>query len=218
MPGSRRRPDSALERALAALRVALDATRAPWMIIGGIAIIAHGVRRMTTDIDACVRGDAIGVEALLAALSRHGIEPRIPDAAAFARSNLVLLLRHRETGVDLDVSLAWTSFEHEALEARTETRFGSTRAPMATVEDLIVFKAVAGRARDRDDVAALLDLHGDIDVTRVKQRVTELAELAEAPEMLAMLELLPERPTRSPRPQPARSATKPRPARPKRRR
>lgn len=29
------------------------------MVIGGIAIIARGVRRMTTDIDAVVRGDRV---------------------------------------------------------------------------------------------------------------------------------------------------------------
>jgi hypothetical protein len=29
------------------------------MVIGGIAVIARGVRRLTTDIDAAVRGDAI---------------------------------------------------------------------------------------------------------------------------------------------------------------
>lgn len=54
-----------LEDALAALAGALDEAGAPWMIIGGIAVIARGVRRFTTDIDAAVRGDAITIERLL---------------------------------------------------------------------------------------------------------------------------------------------------------
>jgi len=33
------------------------------MVIGGIAVIAHGVQRMTTDIDAVVQGDAVSVMA-----------------------------------------------------------------------------------------------------------------------------------------------------------
>jgi len=47
-----------LEVAFADLGSALTATGVPWMVIGGIAVIARGVRRMTTDIDAAVRGDS----------------------------------------------------------------------------------------------------------------------------------------------------------------
>ena len=45
------------------------------MVIGGVAVIAHGVRRLTTDVDAVVRGDAITAEALIDVFARHGIEP-----------------------------------------------------------------------------------------------------------------------------------------------
>ncbi len=50
-----------IEAALSAIRRGLDAMGVPWMIIGGIAVIARGVRRMTTDIDAVVLGDAAPV-------------------------------------------------------------------------------------------------------------------------------------------------------------
>ena len=125
MPEKRAKAERLLEDALAALARALDDAGAPWMVIGGIAIIAHGVRRFTTDIDAAVRGDAISIDQLLEALARHDIVPRIPDAAAFAQANLVLLARHAPTGVDLDVSQAWSSFEHEALAARERARLAA---------------------------------------------------------------------------------------------
>jgi hypothetical protein len=35
------------------------------MVIGGIAVIARGVRRMTTDIDATVRGDQADIGSLV---------------------------------------------------------------------------------------------------------------------------------------------------------
>ena len=66
MAVKRARSERLLEDALSALNTALTASRAPWMIIGGIALIARGVRPFTTDIDAAVRGDAITVESLLA--------------------------------------------------------------------------------------------------------------------------------------------------------
>lgn len=158
------------------------------MIIGGIAVIARGVRRFTTDIDVAVRGDAIDVQRLSRVLKRHGIEPRIPDALDFARKNLVLLVRHRTTGADLDVSLAWSSFEHAALDAADEASFGAVRTKMATPADLVVFKSIAGRPRDWEDVETLLTLYPRIGLARVRARVCELAELADAPELLTQLD------------------------------
>jgi hypothetical protein len=106
-----------------------------------------------------VRGDAVDVDTLVKALARRKILPRIPDAVAFARANLVLLLRHEPTGVDLDVSFAWSAFEQEALVAATPCAFGRVVAPMATPDDLVVFKAIAGRPKDAEDAEALLVLH-----------------------------------------------------------
>lgn len=105
---------------------------------------------------------------MLATLAKFAIVPRIADAVAFAETNLVLLLRHRETGVDLDLSLAWSTFEHDALATSTITSFGRVRAPMCTPESLVVFKAIAGRPKDVEDAEALLALYPDIDRQRVR--------------------------------------------------
>jgi hypothetical protein len=171
--------DRKLEAALADLAAALNATAVPWMVIGGIAVISRGVRRMTTDIDATVRGDQLDVTSLLKALAKKRIVPRIRDAERFASESLVLLLKHQLTGVELDVSMAWTDFEHEALAASSITTFGVARAPMAQAEDLIVFKAIAGRPKDIQDATTLLVLYPEIDRARVRRRVRQLAALAE---------------------------------------
>jgi hypothetical protein len=175
--------DRRLEEALRDLTAALSATGALWMVIGGIAVIARGVRRFTADIDAAIRGDEVTIDQLLAALAQKRIAPRIDDAAQFARENLVLLLRHGPSGVEFDVSLAWTEFEHEAIAGATVAAFGSVKAPMARPEDLVVFKAIAGRGKDMDDVAALLALYPTLDLVRVRARVRELAALADSPEL-----------------------------------
>jgi hypothetical protein len=156
VPGERGRGERRIEDALRALGAALDATGAPWMIIGGIAVIARGVRRMTTDIDAAVRGDAVELERLVGALKKKRMVPRIPRAEQFARANLVLLVRHEPTGVDLDISLAWTAFEQEALGARERVRYGRVAVPMARPEDLVIYKAMAHRPKDVEDAQSLL--------------------------------------------------------------
>jgi hypothetical protein len=209
------RAERLLEDALAALVRALEESGAPWAIIGGIAVIARGVRRFTTDVDAAVRGDAIQTRQLTRLLAKHEIAPRIKGALRFAEQNLVLLLRHVPTGVDIDVSFAWSTFEHEALEASTPTRFGTVEARMCAPESLIVFKAVAGRPKDRDDIETLLSLYPRIDRQRVRTRVAELSELAEAPEMLQafdtlLAELAPTKPlaARSPKPKTRKPASR----------
>jgi hypothetical protein len=158
------------------------------MVIGGIAVIARGVRRFTADIDAAVRGDEIQVNTLIAALAKKRIVPRTADAELFARESLVLLMRHEPSGVDFDISFAWTEFEHEAIAAATVAAFGSVKVPMARPEDLIVFKSIAGRGKDMDDVSALLALYPQLDVARVRARVRELSSLADAPELAVGLE------------------------------
>ncbi len=45
MPGKPKQGERLLEEALAALTAGLAESGAPWMVIGGIAIIARGVRR-----------------------------------------------------------------------------------------------------------------------------------------------------------------------------
>jgi hypothetical protein len=173
---------------LRAIASALGDTKAPWMVIGGIAVIARGVRRLTTDIDAAVRGDAIEVSTLVRALAKKGIVPRISNAEAFAGENLVLLLRHEPSGVDFDVSFAWTEFEHRAIAAATDATFAAVHAPMARPEDLIVFKSIAGRGKDIDDVITLLTLYPKLDRDLLRARVRELAALADTPELADSLE------------------------------
>ena len=213
MPAKPRRGERLLEDALRALCNGLDETGAPWMIIGGIAGIARGIARFTTDIDAAVRGDAVTVRGLVEHLGRHRISPRIDDAITFAEENLVLLLRHEPTGVDLDVSFAWSGFEHEALDARTVVSFGRVRAPMVTPDDLLVFKAIAGRPKDAQDAEALLALYPALDLARARRRVRELAALAEAPELATQFETWlrrrPARPHRRPAAAKPRARRKP---------
>src|SRR4051812_3050170 len=127
--------------ALAALDRALRVTKAPYMIIGGIAVIARGVPRHTDDIDGTVWADGLDLAALLSALRAERIEPRIADAVEFAGQNQVFLLRHLPTSTDIDLSLAWLPFEQEALAAAEHLDLRGIDLPVARAEDLVIYKA-----------------------------------------------------------------------------
>lgn len=165
------------------------------MCIGGIAAIAQGVRRTTTDIDATFRGEGVDLTALLRRFARHGIRPRVTDALAFARQSQVLLLEHTASGVELDISLAWLAFEHEALAQPTTIDFAGVRVPAARPEDLVIYKLFAGRPQDFKDAEALLLMHRrSIDLARVRAVLAHLGEMAEEPEIAARVDEIDERP------------------------
>jgi hypothetical protein len=174
-----------LEAALFSLKKGLDQVGAPWMVIGGIAVIVRGVRRTTTDIDAAVRGDGASLAHVLESLAAHDIVGRIPDAEEFAQASMVLLLRHSPTGVDLDVSFAWSEFEYEALSQCSMARFGKISVPTALAEDLVIYKQIAARPKDLEDIQALMALYPNLSSSRIRQRVSELEAMLREGEPLS---------------------------------
>jgi hypothetical protein len=184
-----RRADEALLEAIAALQAGLDALEAPSMIIGGIAVIASGVPRQTQDLDATLWAEDFDLEDGLDVLARQDIKPRIEDAAAFARRHQVLLLRHVPTGTPIEIILAWLPFEAQAIQSAVEVDFCGVQIRAARPEDLVVFKAVAWRDRDRSDIERLLVLHGDqMDLERVRRIVGEFAEVLDDPARMTTLD------------------------------
>ena len=181
---------SRIVRAIEAIAGVLARHPGQGMIIGGIAIIARGFERTTIDVDAAFVGGDLSITQLLDELATAGIAPRIPDAAAFAATSQVLLVRHSATGVDLDVSLAWLPFELEAIANAQSAQLGVVSVPVARAEDLVIYKAIAWRPRDQQDVERMLLLHRDtIDLGRVRRHVRELGEAMEV-DRLADLDAL----------------------------
>jgi predicted nucleotidyltransferase len=119
-----------------------------------------------------VRADDCDPDAVLTAFERYELIPRVDDARAFAEVNQVLLLRHKSSAVDVDVSLAWLPFELEAIHSAEQLSIAGVRARVARAEDLVIYKAVAWRPQDQQDVERLLTLHGSrIDLVRVRRVV-----------------------------------------------
>ena len=160
------------------------------MVIGGIAVIAHGVPRLTVDIDATVVATVTPAVAG-AALARAGIMPRIPDAETFAVQHHVFLAEHVVTGTPVDLSFGWLPFEEDALRNSMIVEYAGVALRVPRPEDLVIYKLVASRPRDLDDAAALLALHGaSMDLVRVRRIVSEFAALLDDEERPLTLETL----------------------------
>jgi len=163
-------------------------------VIGGVAASLRGKPRLTNDVDALVLD--VDAETLIKSGSTFGFTPRIADAAEFARQTRVLLLRYRPGDVDIDISLGALPFEDEVIERSTWIRAGNVRIRLASAEDLVIMKAVAGRPRDMMDIANVIRANPDLDVERIRRWVREFSAVLDMPEIHSNLEVLLKRRTR----------------------
>ncbi len=173
--------------ALAAASDVLLDPASPGVIVGGVALNLLGRPRPTENVDAVVLHDG-SLESLVRAFRVAGLEGRIRDLIPFARRARSLLLRHRATGVEVDVSLGILVFEIDAVENRAVRNVGDALLPVPAIEDLVVLKAIANRPKDLDDVRALLAAHPDLDPRRALRKVREFARFIGAPQIYAEFE------------------------------
>jgi len=79
----------------------------------------------------------------------------------------------------MELSLASLPFEATALARAEPLDIEGRRVPVALAEDLVIYKAVAWRDRDRADIERLLIAHGDaMDLANVRKMVAEFAAFA----------------------------------------
>jgi len=153
------------------------------VIIGGVAASILGKPRLTADVDVMLLLSIKDLPRLTEAAIEEGLVPRITGAQEFARRNRVLLLRHQDSGINVDISLGVLPLEVEAVERSTVYQIGSLAIRLPTPEDLIIFKAVAHRPKDLLDIQALIESNPDLDKERIERWAREFAQLLEMPEI-----------------------------------
>lgn len=175
-------------RAAGDLRDVCDMHRWRYAFIGGLAVLRWGEPRETVDVDVTLL-TGFGDEDTYVAELLARFEPRIDDAAAFARVNRVLLLR-AASGVGLDIALGGLPFEAAVVERASPFTFPPAVAlRTCSAEDLIVLKAFADRPKDWVDIDGIIIRQATrLDWDYVRRQLAPLAELKEAPEILSRLE------------------------------
>lgn len=166
----------------------LEASGFKACLIGGLVVQRWGEPRLTRDVDATVLAD-YGTEARVIDAVLGRFAARRDDARDFALANRVLLVR-ATNGVDIDLSLAAFEFEREALDRATSYEFEPGVALVTcSAEDLVVFKAIAGRPRDLEDIKSVVIRQGRrLDIDRIRRWGRVFSELKEEPDLLRPFE------------------------------
>lgn len=153
---------------------ALNSAEVRFIVVGGIAVIAHGYGRVTRDVDLVIQLRPDSIANAFKALETLGYQPRVPiSAAQFADANLraqwmsekgmkVLNFHsdaHRETPIDLFICEPF-DFEEEYRSAFLQESTSGLPLRIVRLESLLRMKTEAGRGQDLADIDELNLLHG----------------------------------------------------------
>ena len=154
---------------------ALDGAGVPFLVVGGVAVIAHGYGRLTQDVDLVIRLDPASVRRAFAALEAIGYRPTIPVTAAgfadpdqrarwMAEKGMTVLNfhsdRYADTPLDVFVSEPF-DFAAEHGAALVEELAPGLPVRIVRLSALLRLKREAGRPQDLADIAELRLLHGE---------------------------------------------------------
>jgi hypothetical protein len=186
--------DAEVYRALSEVFAAL---RVRWYLFGAQAAILHGAVRFTEDVDVTVELKALPTRALVDALAGGGFSARIADQDFIERTRVLPLL-HQTTRIPVDVVLSGPGIEELFFESVVEREVDGVHVPVARAEDVVVMKVLAGRAKDLEDIVAILAAQGSaFDRNRTVELLTLLEQALDQRDLLPVFEQMLERVTRS---------------------
>lgn len=152
-----------------ALFSALDEAGVRYLVVGGLAVVAHGYVRYTADIDLVLEMSPQNLVKALGVLQDLGYRPQAPVAIMdFADAKIreswiqdkglkvfqLVSDRHSETAVDVFVKEPF-DFADEYKQAPRKEIAAGLIAPVASIDTLMRMKDAAGRDKDVIDIAYL---------------------------------------------------------------
>lgn len=156
-------------RSLKSIVVALNTARVDYLIVGGLAVNAHGFVRLTKDVDLVIglspENATKGLHTLFSIGYQMGI-PEKPEAFADAQTrerwreekNMIVLKlwsdEHRRTPIDVFVYEPFP-FASELTRATLQELEAGILAPVVALDTLLAMKRAAGRPQDLIDIEEL---------------------------------------------------------------
>jgi predicted nucleotidyltransferase len=133
----------------------LNAHNVWYVVIDAAAFPVHGYARATLDIDIFIEQTGTNAQQTLQALKAFGYD--VTDVSVEDLLTKKLLIRQYIVETDIHPFVAGVTFK-EVWNNKVEGTIGTTTTYFASLDDLITMKQAAGRAKDLEDLKALLKL------------------------------------------------------------
>ena len=145
----------------------LLAHKVKFLVIGAWALPAHGLTRMTQDIDIFIKPTPINARRTLRALKSVGY-----DALAGVTTETLLtkkvLLRQYILQADIHPFVAGVKYD-EVWEQRMETTIEGLTVFVPSLETMIAMKKAAGRSKDKEDLRVLKKIRAKRKASKKKE-------------------------------------------------
>ncbi|HJZ91321.1 MAG TPA: nucleotidyl transferase AbiEii/AbiGii toxin family protein [Gemmataceae bacterium] len=181
---------SPLTQSLVELTRLFDRLGLAYALMRGLAVRVYGIPRATYDIDFTLAIRREYLEGLYQAV--EGLGYTVPEAYASGWVDEVAgmpLVKFRlyveDNGIDIDVFLAESPYQHEILARRRREEADGVAVYLVSPEDLILLKLIAGRPRDVADVHNVLFIQGQVDVAYMREWSERLGIADRLAEVLA---------------------------------
>ena len=129
-------------------------------VIGGVAVGVWGEPRLTRDVDVKVLLGRNYASRLLEILAANYI-PLQSDPLQALTSTGILFVQDK-SGTRLDLLLSDTEFDVQAINRAKSMQLAyGLKAHICSAEDLIIYKLISIRSRDREDAASVVRRQGN---------------------------------------------------------
>jgi len=139
-----------------------------YIVVGGVALVMHGIVRLTADLDLMVYLEEKNLKKFISLMGELGYKPRMPVLAddladsvqrtcGIQEKNMeVFSFYHYRQALSLiDVFIKEPLPYREIKSRAVQMKIGNLSVPVVSKEDLIKLKEISGRPQDMEDISAL---------------------------------------------------------------
>ncbi|MBU1917337.1 nucleotidyltransferase family protein, partial [bacterium] len=141
------------EDALKSIVSFFEKQKIPYFILGGLAVGVFGEARFTYDIDLTIllKEDDYGAVIKRLKAAKFSFDPKEAILSIIKFGSFRIFYKK----VQIDIIIASTSLEEEAVRRKKKVSFMGQSTCFLTAEDLVLFKVIAGRPKDVLDAESI---------------------------------------------------------------
>jgi hypothetical protein len=150
---------------------ALNKKRVRYVVVGGVAVVLHGIVRLTADLDLMIDLQEKNTGKFLEAMTSLGYKPKVPVAAGEfndpekrakwkKEKNMIVFSFYdpKKPFAEVDVFIDNPLDYQRVSKNKKIYKIAGLSIPLVSLEDLKELKKLSGRAQDEADINALCAL------------------------------------------------------------